>query len=285
MMIAKALMDAGRLDEAVARLGAELRARPTDGQGRTFLFELLCFAGDFDRAERQLDVISQQGGNPESELGARMYRGLLAAERSRARLFSEGVRPRFLFEAPPAVELHLRAIDEVREQRFAEARALLDRAEGLRAAASGMAGGAGFDEFRDTDDLLAPVLEVFTPAGYFWVPWEQVKLLEVAPPQHLRDLLWAPAEMATWGGEPVQVFLPNVYPGSSSHPEGLVRLGRMTDWLDLGEGVVRGTGQKVFLVGDDDRTLFQLGEVLFSPPQDEPAIPGGSDRNGLDRRD
>ena len=81
------------------------------------------------------------------------------------------------------------------------------------------------------------------------------------------------------------MFLPNVYPGSASHPDGLVRLGRMTDWQDRGEGVVRGSGQKVFLVGEEARTLPELGEVRFSPRQDEPAIPGGGDRDGLDRHD
>jgi type VI secretion system protein ImpE len=285
MMTVKALMEAGRLDDAVACLGAELQARPTDRQGRTFLFELLCFAGDFDRAERHLDVLGQQGGDPETGLGVRLYRGLLEAERSRARLFSEGVRPRFMFEVPPAVELHLRALDEIRLKRFAEARALLDRADGLGAPPRGTAIGTTFEEFRDADDRLALVLEVFTPAGYFWVPWEQVQYLEVAPPHNLRDLLWAPAKLATWDGQPAEVFLPNVYPGSASHPEGLARLGRKTDWLDTGEGVVQGSGQKVFLVGDDARTLYELGEVRFSPPRDEFATPGGGNCNGCVYRD
>jgi type VI secretion system protein ImpE len=282
-MTVKALMETGRLDDAVSRQGAEVQARPNDRQRRTFLFELLCFAGNFDRAERQLDVLGQQGGDPETGLGLRLYRGLLAAEWSRARLFSEGLRPRFMFELPPAVELHLEALDEVRQKCFTEARALLDRAGGLRDAPRGTSGGSAFDEFRDADDCLAPVLEVFTPAGYFWVPWEQIQYLEVAPPQNLRDLLWAPAKLATWDGQPAEVFLPNVYPGSAVHPEGLVRLGRKTDWVDLGGGIVQGSGQKVFLVGDDSRTLPELGEVRFSPGRDEPAIPGGSDRDGLDQ--
>jgi type VI secretion system protein ImpE len=283
-MTAKALMEAGRLDDAVARLGTELQTRPTDRQARIFLFELLSFAGDFDRAERQLDVLGQQGGDPETGLGVRLYRGLLAAERSRSRLFSDGIRPRFLSEVPPAVELHLEAIDEVRQKRFAVARALLDQAEGLRDAPRGTASQSKFEEFRDADDRLAPVLEVFTPAGYVWVPWEQVRSLEVAPPRNLRDLLWAPAELATWDGPSAEVFLPSLYPGSASHPEGLVRLGRETDWLDLGEGIVQGSGQKVFLVGEDARTLHELGGVRFWPWQDESLTPGRGGSDGLNHR-
>ena len=50
------LFRAGRLDEAIAELGAELRDRPTDTQRRSFLFELLAFAGDHERAARHLDA-------------------------------------------------------------------------------------------------------------------------------------------------------------------------------------------------------------------------------------
>jgi len=59
-MTAKELLQAGKLTEAVQALGAELRENPTDAKRRTFLFELLCFAGDFDRAEKQLGVLRQE---------------------------------------------------------------------------------------------------------------------------------------------------------------------------------------------------------------------------------
>ena len=49
-MTAQSLFQAGRLDDAIGALSAELRDNPTDAQRRTFLFELLCFAGNYDRA-------------------------------------------------------------------------------------------------------------------------------------------------------------------------------------------------------------------------------------------
>ena len=57
-MNAKELFQAGRLDEAIQALGAELRDNPADARRRTFLFELLCFAGEFDRAEKHLDILA-----------------------------------------------------------------------------------------------------------------------------------------------------------------------------------------------------------------------------------
>ena len=270
-MTAKDLMEAGQLGPAVARLGDDLRARPADRTARTFLFELLCFSNDFDRAERQLDVLGHQDGDP---LGVQVYRSLLEAERTRSRLFAEGLRPRFVLDPPPAVELHLEAWDLMRQGRLAAAREALDRAGTLQASLRGTAGDAAFGEFRDADDILAPVLEVIASAGYFWVPWEHIQHLAVSTPRNLRDLLWTPADLATFDGQLGQVFLPNLYPGTRSHPDDLVRLGRTTVWQDCGEGIVRGAGPKIFLADDESLTLPELGVVQFAPP--EPSITPGS---------
>ena len=58
---AKELFQAGRVSDAIAALGAWLRDNPTDAKRRTFLFELLCFAGEYDRAQKHLDVLAGQG--------------------------------------------------------------------------------------------------------------------------------------------------------------------------------------------------------------------------------
>ena len=66
-MLARDLFKSGRLDEAIAALGVEVRDNPTDAQRRAFLFELLCFAGDFIRAEKQLGVL--RSARPRVTLG------------------------------------------------------------------------------------------------------------------------------------------------------------------------------------------------------------------------
>ncbi|HEX4470228.1 MAG TPA: tetratricopeptide repeat protein, partial [Gemmatimonadaceae bacterium] len=65
-MTPRDLLQAGKLDEAIDALSAELRDNPTDARRRTFLFELLCFAGKYDRAEKQLGVVGQ--GSKEAEM-------------------------------------------------------------------------------------------------------------------------------------------------------------------------------------------------------------------------
>jgi len=55
---AKELFAAGRVREAEKWLTAYLREHPADTEKRVFLFELLCFAGDYARAEKQLSVLA-----------------------------------------------------------------------------------------------------------------------------------------------------------------------------------------------------------------------------------
>src|SRR6476469_7172029 len=85
------LYRAGHLTDAIKALSAELRENPTDVRRRTFLFELLCFAGEYERADKQLEVLGQAG--PNSELGVLLYRSALYAERQRHDLFERGEFP------------------------------------------------------------------------------------------------------------------------------------------------------------------------------------------------
>ena len=77
--------------EAEKVLTAYLREHPSDKAQRTFLFELLCFAGEYARAERQLAALA--GGSVESETGAIVYYAALHAEKTRHELFEKQAFP------------------------------------------------------------------------------------------------------------------------------------------------------------------------------------------------
>src|SRR5215213_5777000 len=127
MITAKEMLDAGKLQAAIDELTSRVKANPADTQQRISLFELLLFAGDWDRAERQVDVIAHQ--SMEAGLGVQVYRNNIKAERERSRLFSDGLRPHFISDPPAYVNLHLDAINRLREGNTGEARETLDRAE------------------------------------------------------------------------------------------------------------------------------------------------------------
>jgi type VI secretion system protein ImpE len=241
----------------------EVKAKPTDAARRTFLFELLCFTGDLDRAGRQLDVIGQQ--DVMAEPAVQVYRNVLHAEQLRRRLFTEGLKPEFLMDPPDYARLHLEALNRLRENRPAEARALLDQAEESRPVVKGEIDGAPFEEFRDCDDILAPFLEVILLRDYAWLPFEQIRELEIAAPERPRDLLWAPVRLVLANGNQQRAYVPVLYCGSHEHSDEQLKLGRMTDWKTNDDGPVLGQGQRLLLVGEEARPLLEIRQIQFKP--------------------
>jgi type VI secretion system protein ImpE len=260
-MGAKELLDQHHLSAAIAELNHDIKRHPTDIHLRTFLFELLCFAGDYERAQRQLEVIGHQ--NEKVGIGVEVYKNILRAETTRRRIFAEGVKPAFLGDPPEHVVLALDAHNQLRGQHAAEAKALYERAQGVRPEIRGRIKGQPFTSFRDSDDRMAGILEVIVRDSYLWVPFERIRKVTIPEPKHLRDLLWVPASLEIEDGPVGEVFLPVLYAGSELETDDQVRLGRMTEWIDLGAGLAGGIGQKTFLVDDREVSILEIGELDF----------------------
>jgi type VI secretion system protein ImpE len=245
---------AGRLQEAIDAQIKEVKVSPADQGKRLFLFELLAFAGDLDRAQRQIDAVSYS----EVELDAAVltYRKLLDSERLRRRLFSEGLTPKFFADPPAYVQMRLDGISRLREGRAGEAADLFAKAAETSPPRSGTLNDKPITSLRDCDDVFGDVLEVMAHGAYYWVPLEQVEAITIHAPKAPRDLLWAPArlEMHEAAGN---VHLPAVYPGSHEHVDELVKLGRVTDWKSTGGGPVLGVGLRTFLVDDEAISLLE----------------------------
>lgn len=229
-MTARELYQAGRLNEAVAALSAELRELPADRQRRAFLFELLCFAGDYTRAEKQLDILAR-GGN-EARLGALIYKSALHAERTRQELFQKK-------EYPAAV-----AAGQI----------------------PGTWNGTPFQSLEDADPRIGARLELFAAGQYIWIPFEHIASIEIEPPKRLRDLLWAPALVragpAFRDRELGEVLLPVLTPLASMHPDDAVRLGRVTAWQEI-DGEEIPEGQKMFIIDGEEYPILELRKLEF----------------------
>ena len=131
--------------EAEKVLTAYLREHPSDKAQRTFLFELLCFAGEYARAEKQLSVLS--GGGVESETGAIVYYAALHAEKTRHELFEKQAFP-----------------------------------SGPTVCPTGTLNGKPFTELRDADPDIGARLEVFAAGSYVWIPFEHIASVEMGKP-------------------------------------------------------------------------------------------------------
>jgi type VI secretion system protein ImpE len=236
-MNAHDLFREGRLADALRVLSAEVRDNPADARQRTFLFELLCFAGEYERADKQLEVLGQAG--PTSEIGVLLYRSALYAERQRQDLFARGEYPK--------------------------------RSDSSELVSTGTLNGKPFTSFSDADPRIGSRLELLAAGNYLWLPFEHVASIHIPPPKRLRDLLWTPAVVRTSplfkGTELGEVLLPVLSPSSSQHPEDAVRLGRVTVWETRnGYDEEVPFGQKILLVDGEEVPFLELRNLEFATP-------------------
>ncbi len=233
------LYKAGELGQAIKALGEELRSQPLDAKRRTFLFELLCFAGEYDRAEKQLDVLADQ--NPKASMGILMYRSALHAERTRREMFQKGEFP----------------------------------AQDVQNAATGGGSfnGEPFETLADADERIGDHLEVFIAGGYTWIPTKYVQRLEIEPPATLRDLLWARARIEASPAFRLQdlgeVLLPVISPLSYLSSDDSVRLGRMSVWEDSPDGGEKLLGQKMLLVDGEEIPILEARSIVWNSGEAE----------------
>jgi type VI secretion system protein ImpE len=259
---AKECYEAGRLNDALAASLQEVKSAPADTGRRGFLCTLACFAGDLDRADKQLDLLGDQ--DPKAAMGVALFRQLIRAEQARQQFYTEGRLPEFLTEATPVLKMHLEASIHLRDGKPGEAAKLLAAAEEQRPKVSGTCDGQAFADLRDLDDLVAPVFEVLTSTGkYYWVPIDHVELVEFHAPERPRDLIWRPAHMIVRGGPDGEVYLPALYAGTHAAAEDSLRLGRSTDWTGGSGQPVRGLGLRTYLVGEAAMTIMEMKELTF----------------------
>jgi type VI secretion system protein ImpE len=254
----------GNLSDAVGQLTLDVKTSPRDLRSRTFLFELLCFEGEFDRAERQLDVIGELMDNPTADVGLQVYRNLIAGEKARRMFFNGGrMEPKFFNEPPRYTSLHIDAVGCLAEKHFDQVEDRLQQAMTFHPAVAGTIDGRRFVAVKDSDDLTSPFLEVFSQSDYFWIPFEQIERLEFQPPRSLRNLLWLPAKLDLHEKALGEVFVPVLYQGSSDHADARIRLGRMTDWQPMTDSFGSGVGQRMLLADDEERSLLEIRNIDF----------------------
>jgi type VI secretion system protein ImpE len=234
-MTATDLLKQGRLGEAIDELSVALRQDPTDRQARTFLFELLCFTGDLDRANKHLEMVAHD--SKETKTGGLLYHAALQAERTRQDLF-EGK-----LEKGPDL-----SVEKV-----------------VSGAVKGTFNGRAFDSITDADPRIGGQLEVIAGADYLWVPFEHIQSIDMVAPRRLRDLYWMPANLQTGpafrGQNLGEVLLPALAPQSFQHPEDEVKLGRVSAWERDENGVEAPYGVKLLLLDGVETPLLDLREL------------------------
>jgi type VI secretion system protein ImpE len=262
-MTAKEQFAAGRFSDALQAAQQEVRTAPGDLGKRWLLTELLCFNTDWERADKQLEVIASQDATSHVQMSVGLFRQLIRAAMSRQEVFQSGRVPLLLPEPTALLEQHLRALTAMREGDASAASELLGALEEASGNISGHCDQQPFSLFRDLDDITSSFFEVFTGGGdYGWLPFQQVSKAQFHAVERARDWLWRPAHIVLISGEPLDVFVPAIYTGSSLCDDEMLKLGRASDWRE-GQGCTRGLGHRTYLVENDAVLLNDLSEIQF----------------------
>lgn len=276
MTNANELYEAGELSQAIEAGLKEVKAKPLDVTSRYRLVLLLCYNGERERADRQLTILSTQ--NPDAAIGTALLRQLIRADLARDEFHRQGRVPEFMGEPNELMKMHLKASICLREGAISEAADLLIQAEKQRTEISGNCDGQDFEDLRDLDDLFAPILEALTSTGkYFWIPMSEITSLEFQTPESLADLIWRPMRLTVQNEPPGAVYLPTLYVGSSQDDDELIQLGRTTKWLGE-ETPVRGLGLRMFLIGDEAKSILDIKQLNFNTDVNQAA--GSDDHDG-----
>lgn len=252
---------AGRLTDAIAAATELVKSRPHELRHRVLLCELLCFTADFERADIHIDCMATQ--DPGAAYSLSVFRQFLRAEVRRRQFDTDARPPEFL--TPPGTDVRARmaAFIESRSGSAEKAAEIVRIADLEAQPTSGRCDGAPFDDFRDLDDVFAPIVEVLTSVGdYYWIPIRDVVSLEFKKPETLKDLVWRQADIRAVDGTRGNVLIPALYPRSHLSPDSAVVLGRATDWNVIG-GLTRGVGLRCFKVGDEERSIMEISRIEF----------------------
>ena len=263
MIDARALLEAGGLTDAFARLKQDVRQAPRDPRLRTFLFQMFCISGEWERALTQLTVAAEL--DPLALPMAEAYRTLIRCEGVRETVFAGRRTPTVFGHPLPWIPSLIEANRLLATGAHEAASQLRDDAFSVAEGVSGTADDAPFEWIADADPRLGPVLEAILDGTYYWIPFQHIANVVLEPPADLRDKVWMPVEF-TWtnGGQAIG-FVPTRYPGSTGGDPSLA-LARRTEWVADGPadaGWALGRGQRMLTTGDTDIALMDLRVLAF----------------------
>jgi type VI secretion system protein ImpE len=225
-----------------------VKRSPKDTDSRRLLIDLLIVNADYDRADKQADILSNTSGD--LTLGMVLLRGRLRAAKAREAWFLNGAVPSFPGEPTPRDQMAMLLGVALREGDTANIEDALNAVTTTSQTEGFSINGASVAELRDVDDRLPHALEVLCSDGsYMWVDFNRIETLKFSPIVSVRDLVWRPAKLRLNDGSETEVIVCATYFSATQSDE--EKLARVTNWQELAGGVVVGIGQKVYLMDDD----------------------------------
>lgn len=257
------LFQAGELTEAVVAATNAVRLKPMDVKARSLLCELLCFCGEFERADKQLDAALQT--DPQTMVGVSLLKHLIRSELSRREVYREGRIPEFLTTPTESQKKRLEALLYLRMGQTGEAARLTHEASELDDEIAG----------KSMDGLSRSLLTSMIYWDQLWkstrrpentigLDLNRLSISSLAAVEHLSDMLWRAATIETVGEINGRIHVPALYESSEKSTDQRIRIGRATEWVKADDaGPTRGAGQREFLENDDIVSIMQIRKLSF----------------------
>lgn len=261
MTLSAELISAHQPQQALVALTDEVRKQPGNGKLRVFLAQLLCVLGQWKRAIEQMDVAAQL--DPAAIPMKQMYSDAVQCEAVRERVFAGQSAPMLFGEPEEWTALLIESLLRGARGESEASEALRSKAFDLAPASAGQIDGVAFEWLSDADMRLGPVLEAYINGRYYWVPMARLSCIQFEKPEDLRDYVWLPVHLDFTNGGETLALVPSRYPGSHASPEGMVQLGRRTDWLEVRPGVWTGLGQRMFSSDQGEHPMLGLERIDF----------------------
>lgn len=302
-MQAESFVKQGLLDEALAALQEQIRAKPEDAKLRVFLFQLLSVRGEWKRAMTQLDVASQL--DAKNLLMAQVCRQGIMCEALRADVFAGKRTPLVLGKPEEWIGWLVQAAQHTAKGEHSAAQQLRSRAmdaapasageiwvadpaDQLKAAMSDVRPESGaaksgspkgvrhtFEWLADSDSRLGPIVEAVVEGRYYWVPMSRILEIRLEEPADLRDVVWTPVHF-TWTTGAQQVgLIPTRYPASENGTPN-ERLARETSYDEPAPGVFVGRGQRMWMTDAGEYSMMQTRLIRLSNPKEASADDQGT---------
>ena len=253
----------GLLSEAYPEIVEQLRKNPSNLTMRDLFFQILLFLGQWERAEKQLDIIIKEKQYNPAKINA--FRQMIKAEMHRHQIFNETCDiPFYEKYSHKYHDMYQQAMIQFHKKQYDAAVKQLQEINDATPLPSAVVNGVSVDMFSNTDSFLSRFFEVFINASYYWFPFDQVKSLIISEPSTLLDLLWIPTEIMTIDDQKIQALLAALYPNSAFHENDLIKVGYMTDWSEIHKKIVIGSGQQVFETNTKDFSLLEIRSIILN---------------------
>lgn len=252
------------LNDALARLEAEIKARPADADLRAAFVQFLTLSGNWTRALTQLK--SWLALKPQAKPTVTLLEQSIQGELQRAQVMAGQARPAMPEAQWPWLTTLAAALSEEGERARALRLEALDRAQATPGHITlENEETQAFDWLMDGDARLGPVCETIVNGRYFWLPFSAIAEIRFQAPASVTDLVWRHALVRLTDGTEQVCQIPARYPFAADATDA-VKLGRTTEWQPLDEDgtLYEGTGQKAWLSEQSESPLLSLSLVTFA---------------------